>query len=676
MHVHRALRPAGRAARVRDEQRMLAVDRERVEAIGLPGDELGEREVATRSHRHVGRDRVAARRRRCAPTATCATAASAVSFIGTTLPAPREAVGGDRARPRRRPRAGSRPRRRRSRRRSAGRSRRASRPRTARRPSPAPSGGTGRPRRRRRRRARARPDAMRSVSVRSSAHVSVRTVAFLAFPDDGRRVARRSGRRPSGRRTLIAMLMRAAGEPLARTGCRRDTSSTSVVRLREPQVEEAHDRVPEPFGLVDRPPRRARRTVAMLVRGHEARDVARRAGARRIGSPDDGGAAHRPRNLRRRPGSVQPRCRPSHASDRSSWIDLEMTGLDVEQRRHRRDRVHRHRLRPGRARRRHPARRAPGRRRRSRGWTTSSATCTRKSGLLAEIAAATYDTSRRREQAVLAYVQQHVTDAGLGAAVRQQHRHGPPLPRQYMPELDDYLHYRSIDVSSLKELCRRWYPAIYRKRPGKAEQHRALGDIQESIEELRYYRDRDVRRRRAEAHAADRTEYALSASALSASSPSSAPSERRHRPLPRRVAHQADAPTLAGEVAEPAADLDVEAGAQLAAHLGVVDAVGQPDRRELRQPSLLRERPEAELGQRVLQQRRRRAGAVPTTPRALPRAARRGRRATRRASRSARCGGSGARCRRSRRAARGRGTTTAPGADAAAHALDRARRRS
>ena len=48
---------------------------------------------------------------------------------------------------------------------------------------------------------------------------------------------------------------------------------------------------------------------------------------------------------------------------------------------------------------------------------------------------------------------------------------------KYMPELDNYLHYRSIDVSSFKELCRRWYPAIYRKRPGKAEHHRALDDI-------------------------------------------------------------------------------------------------------------------------------------------------------------------------------------------------------
>ena len=60
---------------------------------------------------------------------------------------------------------------------------------------------------------------------------------------------------------------------------------------------------------------------------------------------------------------------------------------------------------------------------------------------------------------------------------------------RYMHDLDTFLHYRSVDVSSLKELCRRWYPEIYQKRPGKSEQHRALDDIRESIEELRFYRE-------------------------------------------------------------------------------------------------------------------------------------------------------------------------------------------
>src|SRR4029450_11711233 len=62
-----------------------------------------------------------------------------------------------------------------------------------------------------------------------------------------------------------------------------------------------------------------------------------------------------------------------------------------------------------------------------------------------------------------------------------------------LPALDEYLHYRSIDVSSLKELCRRWYPDVYRDRPGKKAPHRALDDVLESIAELRYYRERMLR---------------------------------------------------------------------------------------------------------------------------------------------------------------------------------------
>jgi oligoribonuclease len=60
---------------------------------------------------------------------------------------------------------------------------------------------------------------------------------------------------------------------------------------------------------------------------------------------------------------------------------------------------------------------------------------------------------------------------------------------RYLTEVDQYLHYRSIDVSSIKELCRRWYPDVYKKRPDKKETHRALDDIRESIEELRFYRE-------------------------------------------------------------------------------------------------------------------------------------------------------------------------------------------
>jgi oligoribonuclease len=59
---------------------------------------------------------------------------------------------------------------------------------------------------------------------------------------------------------------------------------------------------------------------------------------------------------------------------------------------------------------------------------------------------------------------------------------------KYLPKLDAFLHYRNIDVSSLKELVRRWYPRVYFNLPKKNGSHRALADIRESIQELRYYR--------------------------------------------------------------------------------------------------------------------------------------------------------------------------------------------
>jgi oligoribonuclease len=58
----------------------------------------------------------------------------------------------------------------------------------------------------------------------------------------------------------------------------------------------------------------------------------------------------------------------------------------------------------------------------------------------------------------------------------------------YLPEIEEYLHYRSVDVSTVKELCRRWYPDVLAAAPKKAAGHRALDDIRESLEELKYYR--------------------------------------------------------------------------------------------------------------------------------------------------------------------------------------------
>ncbi len=65
--------------------------------------------------------------------------------------------------------------------------------------------------------------------------------------------------------------------------------------------------------------------------------------------------------------------------------------------------------------------------------------------------------------------------------------------RAYLPELDDHFHYRSIDVSSVKELCKRWAPAVYSARPHKQTAHRALDDIRESVSELLYYKENFLR---------------------------------------------------------------------------------------------------------------------------------------------------------------------------------------
>ena len=60
---------------------------------------------------------------------------------------------------------------------------------------------------------------------------------------------------------------------------------------------------------------------------------------------------------------------------------------------------------------------------------------------------------------------------------------------KYMPDIEAFLHYRSVDVSSVKELCKRWYPTVTIDRPSKAGAHRALNDIHESVRELRFYRE-------------------------------------------------------------------------------------------------------------------------------------------------------------------------------------------
>jgi len=111
-----------------------------------------------------------------------------------------------------------------------------------------------------------------------------------------------------------------------------------------------------------------------------------------------------------------------------------------------------------------------------------------RSGLLPEIEASTTSLDDAGT-AALQYVRGHVPEAGTAPVCGNSIGVDRRFLDVQLPELDGFLHYRSIDVSTLKELCRRWAPEVYRKRPNKQEAHRALADIHESIAELVYYRD-------------------------------------------------------------------------------------------------------------------------------------------------------------------------------------------
>ncbi|MFN8126410.1 MAG: oligoribonuclease [Candidatus Nanopelagicales bacterium] len=108
------------------------------------------------------------------------------------------------------------------------------------------------------------------------------------------------------------------------------------------------------------------------------------------------------------------------------------------------------------------------------------------SGLIHEIPDGV--TLAEATERVLEYVKGHVPDARrapLGGSTVYVDR---GFLARDMPELDAHLHYRVVDVSSLKELIKRWYPKVYYAAPEKTGNHRALGDILDSIDELRYYR--------------------------------------------------------------------------------------------------------------------------------------------------------------------------------------------
>ena len=109
------------------------------------------------------------------------------------------------------------------------------------------------------------------------------------------------------------------------------------------------------------------------------------------------------------------------------------------------------------------------------------------SGLTEEIRRSTVSVGEA-EQMVLDYLRRWVPVAGSAPLAGNSIGTDKAFLARYMPELTAHLHYRMIDVSSIKELCRRWYPRIYFGQPDKGMSHRALADIRESIRELQYYR--------------------------------------------------------------------------------------------------------------------------------------------------------------------------------------------
>lgn len=110
-----------------------------------------------------------------------------------------------------------------------------------------------------------------------------------------------------------------------------------------------------------------------------------------------------------------------------------------------------------------------------------------KSGLLRELDSGI--PMDEAEEQVLSYIRQFCPDGSRPPLAGNTVATDRAFLARDMPTLETFLHYRIVDVSSIKELSRRWYPRAYFQAPAKRGNHRALADIQESIEELRYYRE-------------------------------------------------------------------------------------------------------------------------------------------------------------------------------------------
>ena len=111
-----------------------------------------------------------------------------------------------------------------------------------------------------------------------------------------------------------------------------------------------------------------------------------------------------------------------------------------------------------------------------------------KSGLLTAIETSTVSLAEAGD-ATLAFLREHIAEPRTvplcGNSIGTDRR----FLAKHLPEIEEFLHYRSIDVSTVKELARRWRPEVLASAPDKAADHRALDDIRESLAELRHYRD-------------------------------------------------------------------------------------------------------------------------------------------------------------------------------------------
>jgi len=111
-----------------------------------------------------------------------------------------------------------------------------------------------------------------------------------------------------------------------------------------------------------------------------------------------------------------------------------------------------------------------------------------KSGLIDAIRSSTISLADAGAQ-TLEFIKTHVTEARrvplCGNSIGMDRR----FLAAYLPEIEEYLHYRSVDVSTIKELVRRWYPALNSGRPRKAGSHRAMDDVIESVAEMKFYRE-------------------------------------------------------------------------------------------------------------------------------------------------------------------------------------------